>query len=69
MDTDSFVSTVKTHDFISDLCNLDALFNFSNLNEESKLFRNENEKVVGKFKIQTLKNVWIDDFICLRDKA
>ena len=25
-------------------------------------------KVIGKFKIETPKNIWIDEFVCLRSK-
>ena len=28
----------------------------------------KNKKVIGKFKIGTPKNIWIDEFICLRSK-
>ena len=69
MDTDSFVLSIKTKDIIEDLYNLKDLFDFSNLNENHKLFSNENKKVVGKFKIETPENIWIDEFICLRSKA
>ena len=26
------------------------------------------KKVIGKFKIETPKNIWIDEFVCLRSK-
>ena len=26
------------------------------------------KKVIGKFKIETLANIWIDEFVCLRSK-
>ena len=29
----------------------------------------KNKKVIGKFKIETPKNIWIDEFVCLRSKA
>ena len=29
----------------------------------------KNKKVVGKSKIETPKNIWIVDFVCLRSKA
>ena len=29
----------------------------------------KNKKVIGKFKIETPKNLWIDEFVCLRSKA
>ena len=69
MDTDSFILTVQTKDFIRDLKNIEDLFDFSNLNENHELFSNKNKKVIGKFKIKTPKNIWIDEFITLRSKC
>ena len=66
--TDSFVFSVNTNDIIKDLRNLEDIFDFSNLDENHKLFSNKNKKVVGKFKIETPKNIWLDEFICLRNK-
>ena len=66
--TDSFVLSVNTKDIIKDLKNLEVLFDFSNLDENHELFSNKNKKVTGKFKIETPKNIWIDEFICLRSK-
>ena len=34
----------------------------------TKLFSNKNNNVLGRFKIETPKNIFIDDFICLRSK-
>ena len=68
MDTDSFVLSVKTKNIIKDLKNLEVLFDFSKLNENHELFSNKNKKVIGKFKIETPKNIWIDEFVCLRKK-
>ena len=68
MDTDSFVLSVNTKNIIQDLHNLKDYFDFSNLNEDHELFSNENKKVLGKFKIETPKNIWIDEFICLDQK-
>ena len=31
--------------------------------------KNKNYLVVGKFKIETPKNFWIDEFVCLRSNA
>ena len=28
----------------------------------------KNKKVIGKYKIETPKNIWIDEFVCLRSK-
>ena len=69
IDCDSFVLSIKTQDIIKDLYNLKDLFDFSNLNKEHKLFSNKNKKVVGKFKIETPVNIWIDEFVALRSKA
>ena len=38
------------------------------MNENHELFSNKNKKVNGKFKIKTLKKIWIDEFVCLRSK-
>ena len=65
MDTDSFVLSVNTKDVIKDLKNL---FDFSNLDKNHGLFNNKNKKVIGKFKKETPKNYWIDEFVCLRSK-
>ena len=55
MDCDSFVLSIETQNIINDLKNLEDLFDFSNLNENHELFSTKNKKVVGKFKIETLK--------------
>ena len=68
MDTDSFVLSVNTKDIIKDLKNLEDIFDFSNLDKNHELFSNKNKKVIGFFKIETPKSIWIDDFVCLRSK-
>ena len=68
MDTDSFVLSVNTKDIIKDLENLENIFDFSNLDKTHDLFSKNNKKVIGKFKIETPKNIWIDEFVCLRSK-
>ena len=68
MDTDSFILSVNTKDIIKDLKNLEDMFDFSNLDKTHELFSNKNKKVIGKFKIETPKNIWIDEFVCLRSK-
>ena len=40
MDTDNFVLSVSTKDFIEDLKNLEDVFGFSNLNENHEKFNN-----------------------------
>ena len=68
MDTDSFILSVNTKDIIKDLKNLEDIFDFSNLDKNHELFSNKNKKVIGKFEIETPKNVFIDEFVCLRSK-
>ena len=68
MDTDSFILSVNTKDIIKDLKNLEDIFDFSNLDKTHELFSNKNKKVIGRFKIETPKNIWIDEFIALRSK-
>ena len=68
MDTDSFILKVNTKDIIKDLKNLGDIFDFSNLDENHELFSNKNKKVIGKFKNECPRNIWIDEFICLRSK-
>ena len=60
---------MNTKDIINDLKILEDLFDFSNLDENHELFSNKNKKVIGKSKIETPKNIWIDEFVCLRSKA
>ena len=66
--TDSFVLSVNTNDVIKDLKNLEDMFDFSNLDKDHELFNNKNIKVIGKFKIETPKNIFTDEFVCLRSK-
>ena len=68
MDTDSFILSVNTKDIIKDSKNLEDIFDFSNLDENHELFSNKNKKVIGKFKNECPRNIWIDEFICLRSK-
>ena len=68
MDTDSFIISVNTKDIIKDLKNLEDVFDFSNLDKNHELYNNKNEKVIGFFKIETPKIIWIDEFVCLRSK-
>ena len=68
MDTDSFVLSVNREDIVKDLKNLENIFDFSNLDQSHEIFSNKNKKVLGKFKIETTENIWIDEFVCLRSK-
>ena len=68
MYTDSFVLSVNTKDIIKDLKNLEDIFDFCNLDKNHELFSSKKKKVIGKFKFQTPKKIWIDEFVCLRSK-
>ena len=69
IDCDSFVLSIETENIINDLKNLEDLFDFSTLDKNHELFSNKNKKVVGKFKIETPENIWIDEFVALRSKC
>ena len=66
--TDSFVLGLNTKDIIRDLRNSEDFCDFSNLDEKHELFINKNKKVIGKFKNDTPKNIWIDEVVCVRNK-
>ena len=68
IDTDAFVLSLNTENIIKDSKNLQGLFDFSNIDENHELFNNKNENVIGKFKIEPPKKIWIDEFVCLRSK-
>ena len=61
--------SMKTKDIIKDLKKLEDIFHFSNLDKNHELYSEKNKKVIGKFKLETPRNIWIDEFICLRSKA
>ena len=69
MDCESFVLNLKTENDIKGPKNLRKIFDFSNLGENHEIFSNKNKKVVGKFKIETPKNIWLDEFIALRSEC
>ena len=69
IDTDGMILSMKTESIINELKDLEHIFDFSNLDENHELFSEKNKKVIGKFKIETPKYIWIDEFVCLRSKA
>ena len=69
IDTDGILLSMNTKDIINDFKNLEDIFDFRNLDQNHELFSNKNKKVIGKFKIETPKNIRIDEFVCLRSKA
>ena len=69
IDTDVMILSMKTENIIKDFKKLEDLFDFSNLDENLELFSEKNKKVIGKFKVETPKNFWLDEFICLRSNT
>ena len=59
---------MNTNDIIKGSKNLEYTFAFSNLDKNHEIFSNKNEKVLGKFKLETPKSIWIHEFVCLRSK-
>ena len=68
MDCDSFILSIKSENIIKDLKNLNNIFDCSNIDENHELYSEKNTKVLGKFKKETPKNIFIDEFIALRSK-
>ena len=68
IDTDAFVLSVNTEDIIKHFKNLEDMIDFSSLDENHERFSNKNKKVIGKIKLKTPKNIWIDEFVRLRSK-
>ena len=69
MDTDSFMLSVNTKDIIKDLKKLRDRNDFSNSYENLKIFGNKDKQKIGKFKIKSPADIWIDELICLRSKV
>ena len=69
VETDGMILSMKTKDIIKDLKNLEDIFDFSNLDKKHELYSEKNKNVIGRFKIETPKNIIIDEFVCLRSKA
>ena len=63
------IMSKRTEKIMNDLKNLKDKFDFSNLDENHELFSNKNKNLLGFFKIETRKNIWIDEYVCLRLKA
>ena len=59
---------MSTEDIIKNLKNLEHICDFSNLDKDHALFSNRNEKFLGKIKLETARNIWIVEFVCLRGK-
>ena len=68
MDTNSFNLSVNLNDIIGSSRKLEDIIDFSNLDKNNELSSNKKKKVIVKYKIETPKNIWIDEFVYLRKK-
>ena len=68
IDTDGRILKMKTENFFKDFKSLGDKFDFSNLGENHELFSETNKKIIGRFKIETPKNIWITEVVCLGSK-
>ena len=60
--------SIRSKNIIKDLKNLENIFDFSNIDENHELYSEKNKKVLGEFKIETPKNIFMDEFMALRSK-
>ena len=67
--TDGIILSMKTENTIEVLKNFEDISDFKILDENHELFSEKNKNVLGKFNIETLKNIWKDDIVCLRSKT
>ena len=63
------ILSMETENIINDLKNSEDIFDLSNLDKNQEIYSSKNKNVIGKFKIKTQKNVWIDEFVCLGSKG
>ena len=63
------ILSMKTQNSNEDLKNLEDIFDFSNLDRDHELFSINNKKVIGKFKMETPKNIWKDEFFFFKIKG
>ena len=57
MDCDSFVLSIRAEKFVIDLEKLEDSIDFSKLKKDRDFFTNKHKTVIGKFKIEILKNI------------
>ena len=69
IDTDGMTLSMKMENIFQGFKDLQDIFDFSNLDENHELLSIKNKKAIVKFKIETPKNNWIDEFVCLRSKT
>ena len=69
IDTDGMILNLRTENIIKDLKNLEDIFDFYNLDKNHELYSDKEKKVIGIFKRETPKKVFIDEVVCLRSKA
>ena len=69
IDTDGMIWSMRLENIFEDLKKIEDIFDFSNLDKNHDLFSEKNKRVIGKFKIDSPRRIWIDEFVCLRSKA
>ena len=57
IDTDGMILNTKTENFIKDIKKIEDIFDFSNLDGNHELISEKNKKVIGKFELETPKNI------------
>ena len=68
VDTNGMILSKRTEKNIKILKNLEDKLDCSNLVENHEIFIIETKKITGKFKLETPKNIWIKELVCLRSK-
>ena len=67
-DTDSLVYEIQTEDIYKDMSDNKKHFDMSSYGKDNKIYNNENEKVIGKFKDETGDKI-ISEFAGVRPKC
>ena len=68
LDFDSFVLSISNQKIFNDIKNHKDLIDFSILDVNYKRFSIKNKKVFGKFKKETPKNFWVEEFLASRSE-
>ena len=69
LDTDSFIFSIKLiENLMEDLKNFREDFDFSGLDSSHELYSKDNQKVIGKMKLETAPEIDLDEAVFLRSK-
>ena len=70
LDTDSFIFSFKPIKSLNeDLNYFEEVFDFINLDPSHELYSEDNKKVIGKVKLETLPELDLDEAVFLRSKS